>query len=278
MNFHRKNAGIGSGQLKKAIARNRRKQMQKRATFSNTTGIEEEEDFYTDEGPSRPERPASGREFTSEQRMPRTTRREGRPDSLSTAPPSPPFGLRRATMGRGASGSFRSPHASAPLADKLRNTDHHLRSRSRLTSSESSTRSAGHYAGRTTLGATASALTTAASGELSRDIPLIPEARPQGTKWYHKILICGGWVFCCVLLGRLIFAGGGVLNYYSQERLIQRKIYQNQLVKKENVQLLQEITMIDEDPVHQRKLVRKHLGVIAKDEYLILFAREKAPL
>ena len=103
-----------------------------------------------------------------------------------------------------------------------------------------------------------------------------PMGYPTTTKWYHKILVIGGWIFCCILLGRLVFADRGVIDYYSQQRLISRKLHQNQLIATENRGLQIEIKRLKGDAVYQRKLVRKHLGVIAKDEYLILFAREKS--
>ena len=102
------------------------------------------------------------------------------------------------------------------------------------------------------------------------------KAEPGKMTWYQKLLVYGGWVFCCILLGRLIFADRGVVDYYARQGVIQQKIYQNHLVVKENSELQGEIKLLTQNPAYRKKLVRQHLGVIAQEEYLILFARDKA--
>ena len=102
------------------------------------------------------------------------------------------------------------------------------------------------------------------------------KVEPGKMAWYQKLLVYGGWVFCCILLGRLIFADRGVVDYYARQGVIQQKIYQNHLVVKENSELQGEIKLLTQNPAYRKKLVRKHLGVIAQEEYLILFARDKA--
>ena len=109
----------------------------------------------------------------------------------------------------------------------------------------------------------------------STPLPLTSLHEPKG-KWYQKILIACGWLLCCLLLGRLIFANRGVIHYYSQENFILQKVYQNQLVREENQTLSKEIKKIRKDPSYQRKLVRQHLGMITKDEYLIVFSKENS--
>lgn len=79
------------------------------------------------------------------------------------------------------------------------------------------------------------------------------------------------WIFAFILLGRLIISSGGVVDYYSKKSLIESKVHERDLILSENGGLVHEIDAIKNDQAYQRKLVRDHLGFIAKDEYLILF-------
>lgn len=87
-----------------------------------------------------------------------------------------------------------------------------------------------------------------------------------------------GWAFAGVLLVRLVFSGGGVLDYYDRKEFISDK--QNELTSYnvENENLVEEIEDIQNSGKYQRKLVRDHLGFIARDEFLILFQRAASPL
>uniref|UniRef100_UPI003569388A FtsB family cell division protein n=1 Tax=Halobacteriovorax sp. TaxID=2020862 RepID=UPI003569388A len=89
-------------------------------------------------------------------------------------------------------------------------------------------------------------------------------------------LVKFGWAFCTFLLFRLVFSGGGVMDYYSSLNLLEDKQYEQQRIIKENKQLALEIKKIGKNSMYQKKLVRDNLGFIAKDEYLILFPREKS--
>ena len=84
------------------------------------------------------------------------------------------------------------------------------------------------------------------------------------------IKIC--WFLILGLSLRLVFMERGVLDYQNTENLIQDKIYELGTLKEENQALVHEIHEIKVNPAYQKKLAREHLGVIAKDEYLILFA------
>ena len=212
MDIYRESSGIRSNRLKKAIERNRRKQLQKQGSFSSQWE------------PS------------------------GHPEGLRSMPASP-SALSRGERSVPNQNLSRKPFTSTqpgkgPLAYKLRRTEGNPR-------------------------------TLPPRREKRAPLFSDPTQEPRVRTWYQKILVYAGWIFCFVLLGRLIIAERGVIDYYSQEKLIERKIYQNELIAKENRELSTEIKRLNEDPVYQRKLVRKHLGVIAKDEYLILFAREK---
>lgn len=85
-----------------------------------------------------------------------------------------------------------------------------------------------------------------------------------------------GWLVCLGLFLRLIFMDNGVLDYYRMESHIQKKEYGLEMLIKENSGLITEIHRIKTEPAYQKKLAREHLGVIAADEYLILFAQESS--
>jgi hypothetical protein len=85
------------------------------------------------------------------------------------------------------------------------------------------------------------------------------------------------WIFAFVLVGRLIFSTGGVVDFYSKKSLIAQKVHEKNLVIEENASLVVELEMIKNDQAYQRKLVREHLGFIGVDEYLILFQSERRP-
>lgn len=92
---------------------------------------------------------------------------------------------------------------------------------------------------------------------------------------YVDYLVKGCWIFCSVMVLRLIFANGGVTDYYSQKNMV--KVRQNELagIQKENSQLEKEIERMKSDVGYQKKLVRDNLGFIAKDEFLVLFPKER---
>jgi len=99
----------------------------------------------------------------------------------------------------------------------------------------------------------------------------------KGTdKNFIDYLVKFGWAFCSFLLFRLIFSAGGVMDYYSSLNLLDEKHYENQSIIDDNKKLAVEIKKIGKDSIFQKKLVRDNLGFIARDEYLILFAREKS--
>lgn len=91
---------------------------------------------------------------------------------------------------------------------------------------------------------------------------------------YVDYFVKACWLFALVLLGRLIFSSGGVVDYYQSVSTHQDKLYQLELTRKENKQLSVEIEKIKNNSAYQKKIVRDHLGYIARDEYLILFQQE----
>ena len=91
-----------------------------------------------------------------------------------------------------------------------------------------------------------------------------------------KYTICFLWCFLGFLLIRLIFSGGGVIDFYTNKNLLLSKQNEYQDIKLGNEEILKEIKMIKSDSKYQKKLVRDHLGFIAADEFVILFSKEKS--
>lgn len=98
------------------------------------------------------------------------------------------------------------------------------------------------------------------------------KAKPIDPKFTHY-LVRGAWVFCAIMVLRLIFANGGVTDYYSQKGQVDVRLHELSEIKKENMQLVREIERMRSDVGFQKKLVRDNLGFIAQDEYLILFPK-----
>jgi cell division protein FtsB len=87
-------------------------------------------------------------------------------------------------------------------------------------------------------------------------------------------LVRAAWVFALILLGRLFFSEGGVIDYYQKKDVLSSKHHEYSLITQENISLIQELESIKSDQNYQRKLVRDHLGFIARDEFLLLFQSE----
>ena len=98
--------------------------------------------------------------------------------------------------------------------------------------------------------------------------------RKKTVKGIEEMVIKGIWVFCAILTLRLIFSDGGVVDYYSKKSLMEARVREYNSSIEENKGLVKEIDLIKSNGRYQRKLVRDHLGFIAPDEYLILFAED----
>ena len=90
----------------------------------------------------------------------------------------------------------------------------------------------------------------------------------------NEYVLKGIWVFCAILLLRLIFSDGGVQDYYAKKDVLQGRFDELARIEGENKVLLKEIALLKKDPQYQKKVVRDHLGYIARDEYLILFPEQ----
>ncbi|MCO4754011.1 MAG: septum formation initiator family protein [Bacteriovoracaceae bacterium] len=87
-----------------------------------------------------------------------------------------------------------------------------------------------------------------------------------------------GWLVCFCVFLRLIFMDRGVSHYYQMQDTLESKKVELELIKEENAELVKEIHEIKVNPSYQKKVAREHLGVIAQDEYLILFAKDRSSL
>jgi cell division protein FtsB len=83
-----------------------------------------------------------------------------------------------------------------------------------------------------------------------------------------------GWSVIGLLILRLICMDRGVWDYFSTENVIKENNQELTSIRNENKELKTEITRIQVDRNYQRQLAKEHLGVIAVDEFLILFAGE----
>lgn len=108
-----------------------------------------------------------------------------------------------------------------------------------------------------------------------------PVRKPQTnakkkTKLKKNLLAKVGWSVIGLLVLRLIFMDRGVWDYFATENSIKNKKQELSEIHKENASLKTEITRIQVDKNFQRQLAKEHLGVIAADEFLILFAGESS--
>ena len=102
-------------------------------------------------------------------------------------------------------------------------------------------------------------------------------ASPKKNKKTQKNLLSKiGWAVIGLLVLRLIFMDRGVWDYFATEGAIQDKRDELASIKKENGELKTEISRIQLDKNFQKQLAKEHLGVIAVDEFLILFAGESS--
>ncbi len=88
--------------------------------------------------------------------------------------------------------------------------------------------------------------------------------------WLPRI----GWSVVGLLVLRLFFMDRGVVDYFSSETKLQDKRDELEMVRQENKEITAEVQKIKTDRNFQKQLAKEHLGVIAVDEFLILFAGE----
>lgn len=104
-----------------------------------------------------------------------------------------------------------------------------------------------------------------------------PALRPRSkakAKANTSLLPRIGWAFAIFMLLRLIFMERGVLQYWKMSETIGEHEQELSRVRKENSDIRNEVRRAELDKGHQKQLAKEHLGVIAADEFLILFAGE----
>ncbi len=89
-----------------------------------------------------------------------------------------------------------------------------------------------------------------------------------------NILAKIGWSVIGLLVLRLICMDRGVWDFFTTEGAIKENKSELRAIQDENKSLRTEIVKIQSDKNYQRQLAKEHLGVIAVDEFLILFAGE----
>ncbi len=83
-----------------------------------------------------------------------------------------------------------------------------------------------------------------------------------------------GWGIVGLMVLRLIFMERGVIDYLGMNSRLNEKKNEIIRVEKENTSINQEIRRLTLDKSYQRQITKETLGVIAADEFLILFAGE----
>lgn len=115
-------------------------------------------------------------------------------------------------------------------------------------------------------------------GEEEEEVETRPaRVTPRATrkpKVRKNLLAKIGWSVIGLLVLRLIFMDRGVWDYFATEGSIREKQNELKSIQTENKSLRTEIVKIQSDKNYQRQLAKEHLGVIAADEFLILFAGE----
>tara|TARA_Y100000768_G_C23991171_1_gene693325 strand:- start:5663 stop:6133 length:471 start_codon:yes stop_codon:yes gene_type:complete len=81
------------------------------------------------------------------------------------------------------------------------------------------------------------------------------------------------WLLAGFLVLRLFFMDSGILDYHQMEKTIQDREQTLVELRQENVQLIKEIKKIKSSSAYQKKMAREHLGVIAPNEYLVVFSK-----
>jgi cell division protein FtsB len=104
--------------------------------------------------------------------------------------------------------------------------------------------------------------------------PATRSSPKKNTKTKKNLLPKIAWSVVGLLVLRLICMDRGVWDYFATEGDIREKQSELKSVQDENKSLKVEISRIQLDKNYQRHLAKDHLGVIAADEFLILFAGE----
>ncbi|MFP5457934.1 MAG: FtsB family cell division protein [Bacteriovoracia bacterium] len=103
----------------------------------------------------------------------------------------------------------------------------------------------------------------------------VKSAKPKN-KNKEDLLPRIGWAIIGVLMLRLVFMERGVIDYVGMNGKITERETELARVQAENDSISAEIRRITLDKSYQRQITKEILGVIAADEFLILFAGESS--
>ncbi len=88
-----------------------------------------------------------------------------------------------------------------------------------------------------------------------------------------RLFVRAYFVLLLFLFLRLFFSAGGIRDYLAKEKDLENANLGLRLVERENQEIREEMNAIKKSSSLQKKIVRDHLGFIAKDEFLILFSQ-----
>ncbi len=106
--------------------------------------------------------------------------------------------------------------------------------------------------------------------------PSTRSSTKKKTKTKKNLLPKIAWSVVGLLVLRLICMDRGVWDYFATEGAIREKKSELNSIYEENKTIKTEISRIQVDMNYQRHLAKDHLGVIAGNEFLVLFASESA--
>lgn len=78
------------------------------------------------------------------------------------------------------------------------------------------------------------------------------------------------WMVIFISFYQLLFGIGGIIDYQRSCNDLAKQETTLKSINEENKNLIDEMQHMEDDPIYQKKLIREHLGVIAKDEYVVL--------
>jgi cell division protein FtsB len=85
----------------------------------------------------------------------------------------------------------------------------------------------------------------------------------------------GLWVFAIILIFKVVFSSNGIIDYYKRNNIILSKLHKLRDLDNKNETLIKYLKDFNSDHSMQKKIVRSSLGVLARDEYLVIFSKRK---
>ena len=255
-------SSVASGRLKKAIERNRARQAKREAKVTGNSGLPS----------SRPTTLGASRSVSGANSILRSSGVQPKTAQVSRAssgngPMGASASLQRPFGQRTATTSSLSRTAQNPASSTMR------KSVARADDFEF----AGEISPRANRSLSSSGTTNYAKTTARRKVKTkarMVKSKSQFSYLDYFVKAC--WLFGAFLFLRLIFAEGGVIDYYRAIEAYKEKGEELARQERENSGLQSEITKIKTSARYQKKIVRDHLGYIASDEYLILFPKDSS--